>query len=301
MGASIASLFAAHGFNVTVLEPSTERRGRLSNLIQSQIEEIDVLANDRSFDAPRIPVQISTDLHAAVATADIVIESVTEERAIKESVWAELGVATSRHAVLATNTSSLGVEELSRLVPEPSRVLGIHFFNPAHILPGVEVVLTPQTDAQVVDSVLEMLKWAGKEPVIVKDTPGFVVNRLQFALIAEALRIVDEGIATAADIDRLVETTIGPRWLVGGPMISADAAGLDVYSSIFRELNDRLGNRYALPDFFKKLVEQKTLGAKTGRGLVGDSPDFYSASQESRYLKLRQVLQKLPGGAGRKL
>lgn len=298
MGASIASFFAASGLDVTVLETSCARRAKLDELIRSQIEEIDGFVNSESAIIHRFPVTISANLAAAVTTADMVIESVPEDRAIKRSVWAEVGLAAAPHAILATNTSSLGVTELSRLVPAPSRVVGIHFFNPAHILPGVEVVLTEQTDPKVADLVVGFLTKVGKEPVIVKDTPGFVVNRLQFALIAEALRLIDEGVANANDIDRLIETTIGPRWLAGGPMISADAAGLDVYANILGELREKLGDRYALSDIMKTLVAQDSLGVKTGRGLVSNSPDFYSSSQESRNMKLRKIMQTRLNTAG---
>lgn len=295
MGASIASLFAATGHHVTVWEVDATRRAGLADLIHSQIKEIDALTPGSPSQAVRVPVTLATALHEAVASADAVIESVTEDRAIKESVWAAIGASAPSTAILATNTSSLSVTELSTLVPGSSRVLGVHFFNPAHILPGVEVVVTNQTDPRVVDSVVNLLTGAGKDPVVVKDTPGFVVNRLQFVLIAEAMRLIDEGVATPRDIDRLVETTIGPRWLAGGPIISADAAGLDVYVSILRELQDKLGDRYQPPEIITTLVDKGSLGAKTGSGLISDSADFYVSSQVSRFSQLRRILQTLRG------
>lgn len=295
MGASIASLFTSAGHPVTVLEVDATRRAALSDLIHSQIDDIESLTPGSTSHAARVPVTIAGDLHAAVSLADVVIESVTEDRTVKESVWAAIGASASPTAILATNTSSLSVTELAHLVPMPSRVLGVHFFNPAHFLPGVEVVVLEQTDPLVVESVMNLLAGAGKDPVKVKDTPGFVVNRLQFVLIAEAMRLIDEGVATPEDIDRLVETTIGPRWLAGGPMISADAAGLDVYVSILRELQDKLGDHYQPPEIIAALVDKGSLGAKTGSGLITDSADFYTSSQASRFAKLRRILQTLRG------
>jgi 3-hydroxybutyryl-CoA dehydrogenase len=295
MGAAIASLFTATGHRVTVLEVDATRRASLADLIQSQINDIDALTPSVSAEVVRVPVTLATDLHEAVASADVVIESVTEDRSVKESVWEAIGVSAPATAILATNTSSLSVTELAGVVPGPSRVLGIHFFNPAHILPGVEVVLTANTDPRVVDAVVNLLHGAGKHPVMVKDTPGFVVNRLQFVLIAEAMRLIDEGVATPEDIDTLVETTIGPRWLAGGPMISADAAGLDVYVSILRELQDKLGDHYQPPDIITGLVSEGRLGAKTGSGLIGGTADFYATSQVSRFEKLRRILRALRG------
>lgn len=293
MGASIASVFVAIGHHVTVVEADATRRAGLADLIQSQINDIDTLSPAASSNGARKAVDVTADLRSAAKHADIVIESVTENRVVKESVWAELGESTGPSTILATNTSSLGVSELAGLVPSPSRVLGMHFFNPAHLLTGVEIVVTDQTEPAVVDSVMTLLIGAGKDPVIVNDTPGFVVNRLQFVLIAEALRLIDEGVARPENIDRLIETTLGPRWLAGGPMISADAAGLDVYFSILQELQSKLGERYDPPQIIGSLVKQGALGAKTSRGLISDNANFYAASQASRFAKLRRILQTL--------
>lgn len=212
--------------------------------------------------------------------ADLVIEAVTEDWDVKRSVLSAVSSATD--ATIATNTSSFPIDELVKDVTSPERFLGVHFFHPAEWIPGVEVAPGTLTSPDSIDVAMTLLDRMSKQPVMVKDSPGFLANRLQLALFAEAMRCVEEGLATPADIDRVVRSTFGFRLPVFGPFAVADMAGLDVYVSILRTLYDAYGERFQVPAALLGMVEQERLGMKTGNGFAE-----YSAA-EAEQLMLRR-------------
>lgn len=204
------------------------------------------------------------DLGEAVEDADLVIEAVPESMELKTGVLQAVEASVSRQTVLATNTSSLSIDALASALEGPERFLGLHFFNPVHLMSLVEVVHGPRTSPAVLESGVEFARSLGKEPIVVKDSPGFASSRLGVVLGLEAMRMVEEGVASPADIDRAME--LGYRHPMG-PLKLTDLVGLDVRLGIARYLYETLGGEHFRPPaILERMVEEGKLGKKSGQG-----------------------------------
>jgi 3-hydroxybutyryl-CoA dehydrogenase len=251
MGAGIAHAFLAAGSDVTVVETGPDTvdaaRARIRKIL-------DRAGTSRDF-------QVTTD-PAALAGCGLVIEAVPEDAALKARVLATVS-AHAAGAVLATNTSSLSIDALAAGLPEPGRFLGLHFFNPVPVSALVEIVTGGRTDADLVVEARGWVEALGKTPITVHDTPGFASSRLGVHLALEAMRMLEEGVASAADIDTAM--TLGYRHPTG-PLRTTDLVGLDVRLAIAEHLAAELGPRFAPPAILRDLVAAGHLGRKTGQG-----------------------------------
>jgi 3-hydroxybutyryl-CoA dehydrogenase len=266
MGHGIAQVSAVAGAEVVLVDRTeelvTEGLERIRQNLDSAIErgKLEPAARDAALERLRG----STDPATAVAGVDLAIEAVPERMSLKLEVFRLLEALTPPEAILASNTSSLSVTELQAGLDRPGRVVGIHFFNPVHIMRLVEVVRGDHTDASVVADAAEFARWIGKEPIVVNDSPGFASSRLGVALGLEAMRMLEEGVATAADIDTAM--TLGYRHPMG-PLRLTDVVGLDVRLDIAEYLHEKLGGeRFHPPDILREKVARGELGRKTGRG-----------------------------------
>jgi 3-hydroxybutyryl-CoA dehydrogenase len=205
-----------------------------------------------------------TDLATAASEADLVIEAVPEILDLKRELFATFGEAAPERAILATNTSSLPIAEIGLASGRPAQVVGMHFFNPVHIMSLLELVRTDATDPAVVEAAKAVGARMGKSVIVVKDVPGFATSRLGLALGLEAIRMVEEGVASAEDIDTAME--LGYRHPMG-PLKLTDLVGLDVRLGIADYLAGALDDRrFAAPDLLRKLVAEGKLGKKSGHG-----------------------------------
>lgn len=202
----------------------------------------------------------------AASEAELVIESVPEDVALKQAVLAEAERAAPPGAVIATNTSSLPLESLVPALRRPDRFLGWHWINPAHLIPLVEVVATEATDSEVVQWSVARLTEMGKRPIVVPAIDGFVANRLQYALIREALALIEAGHVTPEQIDAVITGCLGPRWAVVGPMRSTDLAGLETAIAVATQLYPTLSTSTAPPRVLTALAQEGRLGAASGEG-----------------------------------
>jgi 3-hydroxybutyryl-CoA dehydrogenase len=209
-------------------------------------------------------LRTATGARAACEGADLVIEAVVETLDAKRDVlsqasdWAEPG------ALLATNTSSISIADIAADLPRPERVVGLHFFNPVHLMKLVEIVLHAGSDDAAEADALAVVRAMGKEPIVVQDSPGFASSRLGIALGLEAMRMLEEGVASAADIDRAMELGYNHPM---GPLRLTDLVGLDVRLRIADYLHQALGGeRFAAPDILRRLVAEGKLGKKSGHG-----------------------------------
>jgi len=213
----------------------------------------------------------SVDAAAAMSDAHLVVEAVPEDLELKRRVLTGMGQAAPADAILATNTSSLPLATLADVVPEPSRFIGLHFFNPPHLMRLVEIVVASGTSERTVTLARELVKNLGKEGIVVRDAPGFATSRLGLAIGLEAMRMLEEGVASAGDIDRAMELGYNHPM---GPLKLSDLIGLDVRlgisETLARELN---GDRFGPPDILRRKVKDGHLGRKTGLG-------FYRWSDE---------------------
>ena len=265
MGHGIAQMAALAGFDTRlhdVDEAALERGvGRITDQLDKGVDLEKVAPADR--DAALRRLETSSDLSRAAAGAEFVVEAVPEDLELKRRVLGDAAEHAASDAVLASNTSSLSITAIAGAVPRPERVVGTHFFNPVHIMELLEVVVGEATGRDAVERALGFGDRLGKSPIVVKDRPGFASSRLGVALGLEAIRMLEEDVASAEDIDRAM--TLGYRHPMG-PLELSDLVGLDVRLEIARHLHEELGERFRPPELLVRKVEAGELGKKSGEG-----------------------------------
>lgn len=266
MGHGIAQVAAMAGHRVTLHDPDAAAAERGLARIRANLDKGVSLGKVRAEERAEALDRISPapSLAAACARAELVVEAAPERVELKRSLFLEVEAAASPSALLATNTSSLSIDAIAEVLAEPGRFLGLHFFNPVHLMALVEVVRGSRTDAAVLDAGVAFARGLGKEPIVVRDAPGFASSRLGVALGLEAMRMVEEGVAEPAAIDKAME--LGYRHPMG-PLRLTDLVGLDVRLAIAEYLHEKLGGeRYRPPAILRRMVEEGKLGRKTGEG-----------------------------------
>jgi 3-hydroxybutyryl-CoA dehydrogenase len=266
MGHGIAHVAAQSGYDVALFDAMEGAAAsgveKVRKNLEKAVEKGKVTAADR--DAALGRISVATDLAAAAAACQLAVEAVPEQVELKQAIFAELGRSAPRDAVLASNTSSLSIAEIAAASGRPARVVGMHFFNPVHLKPLLEVVRTDATDAAALAVAVDVGRRMGKHVIVVKDSPGFATSRLGIALGLEAMRMVEEGVASPEDIDAAMEKGYGHAM---GPLRTSDLVGLDVRLGIAEHL-DRCfpGGRFTPPALLRRMVEDRRLGQKSGRG-----------------------------------
>ena len=261
MGAGIAHAFLAAGSDVTVVDindsAAEAARQRIEKAVHGSIE--------RGAEGPASTwldrLTCGTD-HAAFTDCDLVVEAVPEDPALKADAFASIR-AHAPDAVIATNTSSLSVTELAGAVDGSGNIIGLHFFNPVPASKLVEIVVADTTDDELVDTARGWVEALGKTPVVVRDSPGFASSRLGVAIALEAIRMVEEGVASPRDIDAAM--VLGYKFPVG-PLELTDIVGLDVRLGIAEYLHSTLGDRFAPPQLLRDMVARGEYGRKSGKG-----------------------------------
>jgi len=259
MGAGIAHAFLLAGARVHVVE----RDAAAAAAARERVETALARSAERGTqipDADSLTIGVGAE---AFADAGLVIEAVPEDRALKLDALARIEGAVRDDAVVASNTSSISIDALAGSLARPERFLGLHFFNPVPASALVEVVTGARTDARVLDAARAWVGAIGKTAVVVRDAPGFASSRLGVALGLEAIRMLEDGVASAHDIDTAME--LGYRHPMG-PLRTTDIVGLDVRLGIAEELERAFGARFTPPALLRELVAQGHLGRKTGRG-----------------------------------
>jgi 3-hydroxybutyryl-CoA dehydrogenase len=294
MGGGIAQTLARAGCDVVLADVDAETS---SAAVERLIAQAELFEKNGLFEvgaAERIRSHFSpaSTIEAGVADADYITEAVPEIRHIKLDVLSRVSAVARPDAIIGSNTSAIPIGELANSVTRPERFLGVHWMNPAPFIPSVELIPTLHTDPTVLGPIEELLRKARKVPTTVSDSPGFVANRLQFALFKEAVTMVEEGLATPEQIDLVVANAFGFRLALFGPFAIADMAGLDVYNSSYRSLEAEYGSRLAAPDRLAALVAAGHLGVKSGGGFLDIDPDDLPALLEYRdnaYARLAQL------------
>ena len=298
MGLGIAECLALAGINVVLIDASPE----LSELALERLGQRVRAHVDAGLLAPSAmdkaaSVQTAQDLASAVAQADLVLEAAPESIEIKRELLSACDSHAPAAAIIATNTSSLPIDELAAFLNRAERFLGVHWFNPPEWTPAVEIIPSSRTAPRILDSVREFLLALGKRPATVGSGPGFVANRIQFALFREALACVAEGLATPQEVDELARGSFGFRLPFYGPFQIADMAGLDVYSSIFGVLERDLGEDWQPPERLRSVVDAGRHGVKNLAGFYEyseDERDKMLLERDRRYAALNKLLGELP-------
>ncbi len=253
MGGGIAALCLMSGFTVRLYDPYQASLDRAEARVRKRSDPATMAAK----------LTLTTDLETAAANADFVIEAVPEKLELKRDLFQQLDTLTPAHAVLATNTSELSVTALAGVTKRPEQVIGMHWFNPPERMTLVEIVRALQTSDKTLQVTEEVARACGKTTVVVNDRQGFVTTRALAALLIESMRMLEEGVAAARDLDTAVKLGLNHPM---GPLELADYVGLDTMLLIAESMTEALGERFRPPQTLRKLVEAGRLGRKSGRG-----------------------------------
>jgi 3-hydroxybutyryl-CoA dehydrogenase len=298
MGLGVAECFAAAGIEVVLTDATPElTREAKERLVRRARGHADAgLLAENS--VGRVEAVVTADdVAGTVADADLVFEAVPEDIGLKEEILNSCSAAAPQDAVIVSNTSSLPINDLSEFVGRPGRFCGMHWFNPTELTPGVEVIPSAATAPEIVGRLVEFLRSIGKRPAVIGDGPGFVANRIQNALFLEAVRCVEEGLASPQEVDEVVRSCFGFRLPFFGPFQISDMAGLDVYENVLDVLKEGLGDRFEAPDSLRKLVEEGRTGTKSGAGFLeytDEERERLLLERDRRYAALNRLLEDLP-------
>ena len=296
MGRGIAHCLAAAGYDVRCYEVDAATRGRATPLLQSLQETLikaGLLAAEQA--APALArVQLFAELEPCVAGAQLVVEAIPENLELKLDFYARLDELCEPHVVFASNTSGLSITKLAAATERPGKVVGFHWWNPAHLMPLIEVTKGGGTSDDTADLLMALSRKLGKRPILVRrDVPGFVGNRLQFAVLREALHLVQEGIASPEDVDTAMKAGPGIRYAFLGPLETADLGGLDVFASISSYLFAELAANSEPPECLTGRVAEGRLGVKSGEGFYPYNDrtlEGILATRDSRLIELSRIL-----------
>ncbi|KRE90664.1 3-hydroxyacyl-CoA dehydrogenase family protein [Arthrobacter sp. Soil764] len=298
MGGGIAQVLALAGARVALADVSAEiAQGNYERLLKESNEFVAAgLFPANATDLLKENLWAAKDIEEAVADAEYIEEAVPEVLEIKHATLGRISAAARPDAIIGSNTSTISIAKLAEVVDNPERFLGVHFSNPAPFIPGVEVIPHEGTSEATVQAARTIVGETGKETATVKDVTGFVLNRLQYALFHEAAQVVEEGIATAEDVDTLVRTTFGFRLPFFGPFAIADMAGLDVYAFCYKSLQTGFPERFATPKILQDKVDAGQLGTKTGSGFLdvpADRTAALVAYRNKAYVAMQKLIEEL--------
>jgi len=295
MGYGTALVFARAGYDVRMYGRSAASIEKGFQSIQSALA---TLCSHKMIGEAEIPVIISriegvTTLQEAAKGADFVIESVAEDLNVKREVFARLDELCPPHAVFATDTSGLSPTAIAGGIDRKDKFVVAHFWNPAHLIPLVEVVPGRETSHETMDLTLKLMVLIGKKPIaLFREAPGFIGNRLQFAMLREAMHLVETGIASKEAVDAAVRYSFGRRLGVTGPLESGDLGGLDIFHKISEYLLPELCIASDVSPLLKDPVNRGELGSKTGKGFYDWTPDEVDRVRTMREKVLIEWLRK---------
>ena len=297
MGAGIAGEFARAGCRVRLMDRNEQLLDRgLRRLDAAQQVLVDAgRISERQAAAARQRVAVTTSLETACEDAELLVEAVSEDLALKQTLFRQFDAMCPEETILASNTSGLSITQIASVTRRPERVAGLHFWNPPHIIPLVEVTQGRETAPATAEWLREVCVRIGKRAILVRhDIPGFVGNRLQFAVLREALHLLSQGVASVEDIDTAMTAGPGLRYGLLGPLRTADLGGLDVFAAISGYLFPELCADKRPPTVLTDLVKQGRLGTKSGAGFYTydtTRPDEILASRDRVLLGFLKVLE----------
>ena len=289
MGHGFAQVFALNDLAVYLVDKDEALLGRARAWIRENLEfmvQLDLIQPQRIEDVLS-HINFTTDLEGSAKKADYILEAITEDLELKKELFKRLGTIAGSDVILATNTSSYDINELSAVTRNPERVLGAHWFHPPPITPAVEIIPADLTSQETIDQAVAFMERVGKFPTLCKSAPGFVANRIQLAMAAEALAMVEEGLASPEEVDRIVRSSFGFRLSAFGPFEIIDQAGLDTYRAVFQYLYDKLGrDQFRPPQILNDLIDQGRLGLKSEKGFYDHEDGAAEALKQKRDSRL---------------
>ncbi|BBO76979.1 3-hydroxyacyl-CoA dehydrogenase family protein [Desulfosarcina widdelii] len=296
MGHGLAQVFAVKGCDVTlydrdekILAASLDRiRDNLNVFVRLKI------VADNEVEPTLKRIRRVNSLEEMCRDRMFIVEAVSENLSLKRKVFEEMEPLVPADTILSSNTSAISISIIAEGLQHPQRVLGTHFWNPPHIVPCVEVIKANQTDDDVFETVYRLMAQVGKTPVrVLKDVPGFLGNRMQHALWREAIKLVENGIASAEDVDKVVKSAFGLRLAFLGPLETADLAGLDLTHEIHQDLLPELDRSTTPSPLLEEKVKRGETGAKSGQGFHSWPPEKLKRLVEQRDSVLLRILQQV--------
>ncbi len=272
MGNGIVHVFAQSGYKVTMIDIAASALEKaLATITKNLDRQVAKGTLDETTKAATLAnITTSTDLKAAIANADLVVEAATENVALKLQIFKDIDAAAPAHCILATNTSSISITKIAAATTRPEKVIGMHFMNPVPIMKLVEIINGYATEKEVTDIVVGLSKLLNKVPCVVNDYPGFIANRILMPMINEAIISLNEGVAGVEAIDTIMKLGMAHPM---GPLQLADFIGLDTCLAILKVLHEGLGNpKYAPSPLLINMVQAGKLGVKTGEGFYVHTP-----------------------------
>jgi 3-hydroxyacyl-CoA dehydrogenase len=291
MGPGMGAVLARAGIETVLYDVSAEALERAQGGVALAEGVLDRL------DAPKADgggVRLESDLAAALDGVTFVLEAVPEKLELKHEVFAELEQHVADDAVLASNTSGIPITKIATACGHPERVVGMHWSNPPHLIPMIEVIPGEKTHSSVVEATSELVRTFGYHPVVEREVPGFVENRILYAILRECLDLVDRGIIDPEGLDLNVRWGIGYKLAVIGPMELLDMAGLDIYDAVGSYLNQDLSTSGEVSSTIRDRIAEGKLGMKTGSGLYDYTPedvDRLRAERAARLVAVRKALE----------
>ncbi|MCK6210786.1 hypothetical protein KZX45_09555 [Georgenia sp. EYE_87] len=264
MGPGIAALLARYGSQVRLNDISEEALARAEQVCAGATKALDAL------DVPVVPggsVTFELDQATALDGASLIIEAIPERIDLKKTVLQQIEAVVAEDAIIATNTSGIPISDMAVAMAHPERFIGMHWSNPPHLIPMIELIKGDRTTDEVQDTLIEIVEAFGYEAVVEKEKAGFIENRVLYAVLRECLALLEEGVATQRDLDTCVKWGVGYKLAVIGPMRLVDMAGLDIYEAVASYLNSDLSNETGVSELVTRLTKDKKLGMKTGQGL----------------------------------
>ncbi len=298
MGHGIAQCFAAGGCQVQCYDELPGARDSLIQRIRSNLEQMVEagIYDEESLRKIESRVLLCGSEEEALEGTQFVTEAIVENLGVKQELFSRIEAFVPSDCILASNTSSFPMTQISERMRYPDRAVVTHWFNPPHIVPLVEVVPGENTAPETVQLAVALAERIGKLPILLnRELPGFLVNRIQVAILREVCDLLDQGVASAEDIDRAIRGSVGLRLAAIGPLEVADFAGLDVGASVFQNLAPHVCSNAELPASIRTLVEAGHFGAKSGKGFYDYTPDSVEARRRERDRRFLEIAKLFHG------
>lgn len=290
MGPGMGAVLARAGIETALYDVSPEALERAkagAELAAGVLERLEAAKEDGG------SLRFETEIEAALEGSDVVFEAVPEKLELKHEVFPQFEAVVAEDAILASNTSGIPITKIAAVCKRPERVVGMHWSNPPHLIPMIEVIPGDQTAQETVDAATELVRRIGYHPVVEREVPGFVENRILYSILRECLDLVDRGIIDPEGLDLNVRWGIGYKLAVIGPMELLDMAGLDIYNAVGSYLNQDLSTSGEVSSTIRDLIEQGRLGMKTGGGIYDYTPEQIEELRARRAGKLVAVRKAL--------
>jgi 3-hydroxyacyl-CoA dehydrogenase len=290
MGPGMGAVLARAGIETALYDVSTEALDRAkaaSELAAGVLDRLDAVKEDGG------SLRFESELEGALDGSDLVLEAVPEKLELKQEVFPQFEDVVAPEAVLASNTSGIPITKIASVCRHPERVVGLHWSNPPHLIPMIEVIPGEQTSQETVEAASELVRRIGYHPVVEKEVAGFVENRILYAILRECLDLVDRGIIDPEGLDLNVRWGIGYKLAVIGPMELLDVAGLDIYNAVGSYLNPDLSTSGEVSSTIRDLIDKDRLGMKTGGGIYDYTPEQIDELRAKRAAKLVAVRKAL--------